>query len=256
MSEVEHVIRRELERLAPANEIPKSDWDAVRRKARRRSPQRRLAVALVFVVAAVVAPTFALSASVRDLLGFGGPPHPDYSRARLAVSAVIPGGRVARVWVAPSKEGGECEFVTFDPAGSRPPQTRMTGGGACTLGKTQLDGRLTWSFSHGRHQTPIIHGRVGAKHAARVDLRWHGGSQRLAYAHGFFVAAAPALNEPPFRLLPYDVVVLDAAGRAIDRSRIPTSFLYSDWKRVEPQLHRYRVSHGCSTTVLWQCKSR
>jgi hypothetical protein len=256
MSEVERLLRRELERLAPANETPGSDWRAVRRAARWRPTPRRLALALVFAVAAVVAPTFALSASVRDLFGFGEAPHPDYGRARLAVSTPIPGGRVARVWVAPSKEGGECEFVTLDPVGPPPQPTRMTGGGACTLGKTQLHGRLTWSFSHGRDQTPIIHGRVGKKQAAGVELRWHGGGQLLAYAHGFFVAAAPALNDPPFRLLPYDVVVLDAVGRAIARSRIPTSFLYSDWKRVEPQLHRYRVLHGCSTTVLWQCKSR
>lgn len=218
----------------------------------------RLAVVAAVILLAIAVPTLAVSASVRGWFGLGSPPRPDYRHARLAVSAPVPGGRVARVWVAPSASGGECEFVTIDPAGSKRQPVQMTGGGACTLGTDRFDGPLTWSLSHPRHNTPIIHGRVSSKlHAVRVELHWHGGSQLLAYnSSGFFVAAAPALGNPPFGHLPYDVIVYNPEGRIAARSRISTSFLYLDWKQVQPQLHRYRVTHACDTIAVWHCRSR
>jgi hypothetical protein len=237
-----------------------SDWgDVLRRVSMRGTMVRRWRFVLVAaaVLLAIVLPTLALSASVRGLLGLANPPSPDYRHARLAVSAPIPGGRIARVWVSPSTSGGECEFVTIDPVGSRRQPIRMTGGGGCSLGRKALHGPLVWSFSHGRRDAPLIHGRVDPKlRARRVELRWHRGTQQLAYNNGFFVAAAPALNDPPFHQLPYDVVAYDIDGRIAARSRIPTSFLYLDWKRVQPQLHQYRVAHGCDTTVVWRCRSR
>ena len=45
-------------------------------------------------------------------------------------------------------------------------------------------------------------------------------------------------------------------SRIAARSRIPTSFLYLNWKQVQPQLRQYRVAHGCNTTAVWRCKSR
>jgi hypothetical protein len=133
----------------------------------------------------------------------------------------------------------------------------MNGGATCTIGRERFGGALAWSFSHGHGRVPIINGRVGTGlHAGGVELRWHGGSQRLVYAHGVFVAAAPGLDNPPFRRLPYEVVVIGARGDVVHRSRIPTSFLYEDWKQVQPQLHRYRVAHGCDAIVLWRCRSR
>jgi hypothetical protein len=236
-----------------------SDWDDVLQRldrptvgARRWRPALLAAVVLL----TIAVPTLAFSASVRELIGLERAPRPDFRQARLAVSAPMPGGRVARVWVAPSTDGGDCEFVTIDPAGSKRRPTRMTGGGSCTLGKEHYRG-LSWSFSRGGDDPPVIHGRVGPNvHAARVELRWHGGSQRLMYNHDSFVAAAPALDDPPFRRLPYDVVVSNRAGRVVARTRIPTSFLYRDWKRVQPRLHEYRVAHGCEATVVWRCRSR
>lgn len=255
MSDLEQPLLAELERLAPADEIPARAWHDVRRQARRRPA--RSAVFAVLATAAVAAPTLALSASVRNLVGLGGPPNPDYSRARLAVSAPIPGGRVARVYLAPSKEGGQCSFVVLAPATSTAHPTQMNGGATCTLGQERFGGALAWSFSHGHGRVPIINGRVGTGlHAAGVELRWYGGSQRLAFAHGVFVAAAPGLDRPPFRKLPYELVVIGASGDIVYRSRIPTSFLFEDWKQVQPQLHRYRVAHGCDAVVLWRCRSR
>jgi len=236
------------------------DWDDVLQRANAQTVtmhRRRLALVAAAVLLAIALPTLALSASVRGLFGLGRPPRPEYRQARLAVSAPIPGGRVARVWVAPSTTGGTCEFVTIDPAGRNRHPVRMTGGGGCTLGHARFHGQLSWSFSRGRRDTPIVHGRVGANlHAARVELRWHGGVQQLAYSGGYFVAASPALKDPPFRRLPYDIVVYNTDGRIAAQSRIPTSFLYLDWKRFQPRLHRFRIAHRCSASLVWHCKSR
>jgi hypothetical protein len=237
-----------------------SDWDDVLLRvsqeaagARRRRPVLLVAVVLL----AIAVPTLAFSASARELIGFDNAPRPDYGQAQLAVSALVPGGRVARVWVAPSTDGGECVFVTIDPAGSKRRPAQMTGGGSCTLGQEQFRGEVTWSFSRAGQRTPLIHGHVGPNlHAARVELQWHGGSQELTLNRDYFVASAPALGDPPFRQLPYDVVVYNADGRVVGRSRIPTSFLYRDWKRVQPRLHEYRVAHGCQAIVVWRCRSR
>jgi hypothetical protein len=231
------------------------DWDDVLRRIPE-SPRARGRTVLVVAIAviAVVAPAFALSASVRELVGLGGQPEPVYARAQLVVSAPISGRRVARVWVSPSNVDGVCEFVTIDPAGAAGRPVRMTGGGACTR---QIDGRLDWTVAQGRNET-ILHGRFGGREpVAGVELRWYGGSQRLVYGrHGFFIAETPALANPPFRRLPFEVVVTGKDDGVLARSRIPTSLLYHDWKKVLPRLHRYRVAHGCDTTHIWRCRTR
>lgn len=258
MSDVEQLLRDELERLAPAAEIPAPDWPAVRRAGRGVPRHRRLVVAVGLTLVAAFALTLALSASARELVGLGGQPRPNYAQARLAVSAPIGGGQVARLWVAPSTAGGQCAFVTVAASGSVPRPTRMTRGGACTLGTRLLHGPF-WSFSHkgkGPHALATIYGRVAAARAAGVELRWRGGSQRLALADGFFVGSAQALSDPPFSRLPFNLVVLDARGKVATRLRIPTSFLYTDWKRVGPHLHTYRLLHGCQPGASWQCRSR
>src|SRR3981081_3076438 len=81
------------------------DWGEVlqRLNAKSASVHRwRLAVVAAVILLAIAVPTFAISASVRGWFGLGSPPQPDYGHARLAVSAPLPGGRVARVWVGPS----------------------------------------------------------------------------------------------------------------------------------------------------------
>ena len=245
------------ERFAATRDLrDDSDWSDVRRRVPQSRHRGRFALLAAAAVFAVAVPAFALSASVRGLLGFGI--QPEYAHARLAVSTPISKGRVARVWVAPAKGGGVCEFVTVDPAGSTGKPKQATGGGSCSE-RAGLGPGLSWSFSHGRGPAlTVFHGHYGRLvPVTRVDLRWHGGSQRLAVGHRFFLGEAPVLSDPPFTRLPFDVVVLGPGGRTVARERIPTSFLYLDWKEVEPHLRTYRRAHGCDTHGnVWHCKSR
>ena len=241
---------------ATRDALDDSDWGDVLRRVTRRAPaRRRIALIAVVAAAAIALPAFAFSASVRGLLGFGI--QPDYAHARLAVSAWISKGRVARVWMAPAKGGGVCEFVTIDPAGIISKPRQATGGGSCST-RPGLGPGLSWSFSRGRGATPtLFHGYYARLvPVTRVELRWHGGSQRLAIGHRFFLGETPVLADPPFARLPFDLLVLGPSGRAIARERIPTSFLYTYWKKVQPQLHAYRVAHGCTTKTNWVCRSR
>jgi hypothetical protein len=264
--DVEPMIHEELEQLSPREPVTRAWQDILARTAetaparseRQQRTRFRLVLGAALVAAAAIVPAGALSASVRSFFGLDRGVHPDYGQAQMMVSTPLPGGRVARLWVSPSTDGGQCEFVTYAPAGSQPKATRMDGGGTCTNGTRRFVGRLSWSFSSASKTTPpVISGRAGkGVHPARIELRWHDGSLTLASKDGFFIGAAPSLNSPPFRQLPYDVVVLDSDGRVSARSRIPTSFLYVQWKQVQPRLHAYRVAHGCGGKGIWECKSR
>jgi len=228
----------------------------VRRVGQRRSAGRLLAIAAVVLVVGAAVPTFALSASVRGFFGFGNQPRPEYGKAQLRVSALVGPGQVARLWAAPSTDGGECVVVTVAAPDSRARPSQINGGAACTLGKGVFHGQF-WSFSHGTRKTPpVIYGRLLVPGAVGVELRWRGGLQRLSYSNGFYIGSARSLSNPRFTQLPYDIVAVDAMGRIVNHARIPTSFLYSDWKQVEPKLYRYRVSHGCDSVNVWRCRSR
>jgi hypothetical protein len=257
---VEDLIRTELGRLATpvADRTPK--WNDVRARVPQagRFPRAALRAALaVAVVVAVVLPAVAFSSGVRSLLGFGSP-RPRYEQARLTAAAPLPDGRVAHLWVSPSTTGGECLFVTFDPRRSTPHPSRMFGGGGCSLRPQTHAPLFDWSLSRGIGRTPtVLSGRIDPRlHPARVVLRWHGGFRDITSRGGYFIAADPVLKNPPFRSLPLDVVAFDKHGRQVSTSRIPSAFLYSNWKRDQPKLRVYRRAHGCSTTVVWRCTSR
>jgi hypothetical protein len=278
MVDIDGALRGALEHLSPEGDaravVP--DWESVGallaapRRARRN--RIRLTFAAGVALVAVCVPAIALSATVRGWLGIG--PQPVYNKAQLVVSAPLPGARVARVWVGPSTDGGECEFVTITPASvvaidprtgaMRPPTTQTRGSSACTVGATRVPtNAFTWTIApvagdSADPRTTLVRGHLGPTyHPARVVLSWHGGEQRLALSKGYFIGVADTRN-PPFNRLPYTIVAYDAAGRATTRSRIPTSFLYTDWKKVEPRLRQYRQQHGCSPLParLWVCEKR
>jgi hypothetical protein len=210
---------------------------------------------------------------LRSACRFGS--QPVYNKARLVVSAPIAGNRVARLWVGPSTDGGECEiitvtaasFVTINPTtGAMRPVaagTRDSGGYGCTVGSRRVPPTaLTWTFSPvpvGNTHAALVHGHVGQTYnAVRVDVVWNGGKEKLRTVDGYFIGVVATIRNPGFHRLPYTVVAYNAQGHAVVHRRIPTSFLYSDWKGVESGLHHYRQSNGCSTNPkqLWVCKTR
>ena len=111
----------------------------------------------------------------------------------------------------------------------------------------------------GNPHAGLIWGHIGqADKATRVEVVWNRGRKKLRFAEGFFIGVVATIRNPAFDRLPYTVIAYNAQGHAVLRERIPTSFLFSDWKGVEPRLQHYRRSHGCSKTPtrLWQCKTR
>jgi hypothetical protein len=279
MVDTDLALQKILEHLSPEADARAAtpDWGLVRARLSAQRGTRvhrwRFAFAAAVALVAICLPAIALSASVRGWLGFGS--QPVYKKARLVVSTRIPGNRVARVWVSPSTDGGECEIVTVTPASfvvidpttgaMRPPaaRTRDSGGYGCTVGSTRVPpSALTWMESPvpvGNPTAALIHGHVGQTYkATRVRVVWNGGGAKLRLAGGYFIGVVATIRNPEFHLLPYTVVAYNARGHAVARRRIPTSFLYTDWKSVEPRLHRYRQEHSCSKnpTRLWACKTR
>ena len=222
---VEDLIRTELGRLAApvADRMP--EWNDVRARVpdAGRLPVTALRIALAVAVAlAAAVPAVAFSAGVRAFLGIGSP-HPRYEQAHLTAAASLPDGRVAHLWVSPSNTGGECLFVTFDPQGSTPHPSRMFGGGQCSVGPRTHAPLFDWSLSRGIGRTPtVLSGRIDPRlHPTRVLLRWHGGFRDITSRDGYFIAAAPVLKNPPFRLLPVAIVAFDKNGHEVSTARDP-----------------------------------
>jgi hypothetical protein len=278
MVDTDLALQKILERLSPEAEARAAtpDWRIVR--ARLSAPRGtrhhrwRLAFAAAAALAAICLPAIALSASVRGWLGLRS--QPVYEKARLVVWTPISGNRVARIWVAPSTDGGECEILTITPAsfvvinpttGAVHPaaaSARGNGGYVCTVGTRVPPDAFTWIESPvtvGNSTAALLQGHIGPTYkATHVGVTWNGGEAKLRLAGGYFVGVVATMRNPEFRRLPYTVIAYDAQGRVVARRRIPTSFLYTDWKRVEAPLHRYRQSHGCSHAIarLWVCKTR
>jgi hypothetical protein len=262
MFDVEPLILDELQRLSPLDKRESGDWEAILTRAAPDSRARKTAIqiALAFaVIAAVVIPTLAFSATVRSLVGLGQPA-PNYDQAHLRLEVALPQGYVARLWTAPSTQGGACMFTTYDASGAPSRPKKMTGGGFCSgAGALAVPRRrVFWSVGTALGGSYVLSGVAGlALHVSQVTLRWHGGAQAIATRDGYFLASVPVVASPPFRLLPFDLVATNDNGRTVATYRIPTSFLYLDWKHIEPKLRAYRQAHGCSEgPPIWHCRSR
>jgi hypothetical protein len=262
MFDVEPLILDELQRLSPLDKRESGDWEAILARATpdRHGRNAAIQIALAFaVIAAVAVPALAFSATVRSLVGLGQPA-PRYDRADLRLKVALPQGYVARLWTAPSTQGGRCMFVTYDASNAPSRPKEMTGGGFCsrngalTVPKTPI----FWSVGTALGGSHVLSGVAGpGLHVSQVTLRWHGGAQAIPTRDGYFLASVPVVASPPFRLLPFDLVATNNTGRAVATYRIPTSFLYLGWKHIELKLRAYRKAHGCSEgPAIWHCRSR
>jgi hypothetical protein len=205
--------------------------------SRRVSRRWLIAATVVIAVAAIAAPALAFSDGVRSFLGLQSEPAV-LEEARLLVSAPVAEGTVARLWVSPSKIGGECSFVTFGPPGTVERPSEM-GGGLCSdrplaaldrsRGVTVTVSKRPLSEAGARAWVPpVIEGYVDPSlGASRVEIRWTGGSKELAYANGYFIGAVEALYQAPAGLLPIRIIAYDADGREVDRRDVN-----AEWFRI------------------------
>jgi hypothetical protein len=211
------------------------------RLAARWRPSRRLVTAVVVVALVVIAvPALAVSDGLRSFLGLQ--PHPVFERSRLLVSAPVESGAVAHLWAAPSSSGGECTFITFGPPGKIEKPSRMTGGGACTLAqssRTNKSGPLGPLLMVGISKSPVgpfasagplIQGYLDSGlGATRVEIRWTGGSQELAYANDHFLGLVQALRQSaPEETRPIRIVAYDAEGRVVRKIAVNPA-----WFRID-----------------------
>jgi hypothetical protein len=232
-----------LEAADPAPRTPEVDQDRAdrvlaailsepRRERSGRLRRRRLLVAAIAVIVVGIAtPALAFNGSVRSL--FDHPESPAVlEESTLLVAAEVAPGTVARLWRSPAKGGGECAFVTFGPPGDVERAPEM-GGGACRWPApgASVGTPLPLSISASKRPLtpkgatswvpPVVSGGLDAGlGATRVEVRWNGGSQRLALADGHFIGAVEALYEPPASALPFHLVAYDAEGNEVARRKL------------------------------------
>lgn len=266
MTDVEPVIRVELERLAPQAETEWPDWNnVIGRTSVRPGLQRHRArrLALVAAVAfAVAAPAFALSSGVRSLLGFERA-EPVLDQARLLVSAPVGNAFYAHAWTSPSSTGGGCQFLTLDHSPTARSAAGRGGGGSCSAkygtgpratGNVAL--RVSLSVSRrpksgvpANWVPPIVGGSVlPSLRATRVEVVWNGGSLPLRLSNNNFLGGSPALYMPPFENFPYIVVAYDAQGNEVARKRLdsPTLMLMNGWKEYTRKYKEWKKSRDVS----------
>jgi hypothetical protein len=222
-----------------------------------RGGRRRLLVATVVALVAIGGPALALSATLRQLVGLSFP-HPILRDARLQVTAPAPHGQVLRLYTAPTREGGECWFVSVADARSRP-SPNLRGSASCTVTKgaklhsSKLPLEASWSMARrgdGQGARTWIAASVDGwvspvLHATRVQLEWAHGRQRLRLENNYFLGAAPVLYSPSFADLPFYLVAYDANGVEVARQKLGNAGLYLDWKhdRIQSKLRAYRLLH-------------
>jgi hypothetical protein len=196
-----------------------------------RRPRLVLAAAAVLIVG-MAAPAVA-SDRVRSFIGLEAHPHPVLEESTLLVSAPVAEGTVARLWLSPSTTGGECLFETYGPPGDVEHAPDMSGGGMCTERPISWEGiPLTFTGVHTgsggkphgatERVPPAVSGRVHPKlGAARVEVRWSGGSKALVLENEYFIGAVEELHEPPAERLPFFLVAYDADGQEVARLKLP-----------------------------------
>jgi hypothetical protein len=187
MFDVEPLILDELQRLSPFDKRESGDWEAIlaratpHRGARKTAIQTALAVA---VIAAVVIPTLAFSATVRNFVGLGQNV-PRFNQADLRLKVALPHGYVARLWTAPSTQGGACMFTTYDASDAPSLPTKITGGGFCTRsGARPIPGiPVYWSVGTALGGSYVYFGREHIKPKLAAYRKAHGCNKKAPIWH-------------------------------------------------------------------------
>ncbi len=191
------------------------------------------------VVAALAAPTVAMTGKLADIPGFAGyavkgrtaqpSSVPDLSRASKLVSAKLPSGQELAVWQAPNAGGGHCVFLDKSAATAGVPTT-ITGAGECTdsppsqkwMNKdSPVSTNIGWAkTSEGAYGYEVtIEGRVDVARVAGLAVVSSAGAMPVALSHGYFVGGL-APSGACGKLAPggpYFLVAYDRSGTEVGR---------------------------------------
>ena len=243
------VLAARLAEVAPACGAP--DWPDVRRRANARAVRRRIlrlcaaaSVGLAAIVAAT--PALGLRGQIVQLFAGGSPAPPPVvesfgqidvaappgmatgviaGEARDVMEAPLSTGKTAVVWVAPTRSGGFCVFVSTEGR-------RAMGGGGCDRDRSlpfapglEIPGPIS---PNGTILAPpvIFDGETLIRGAATVEIRFEDGeSARTPVVWvsppidaGFFVYEVPEAHWQAGHR-PVAVVLQDAEGRTLAQAK-------------------------------------
>jgi hypothetical protein len=264
VTDVELIVRNELDRMLPRTRSA-PDWsDVVRRTRKRRMPSRPLVLAAAFVAAAILAAVG--YAVVRYVIV--GSPAPQSVKDRLTLLDTVKGELIPKVhrskgievektraaaviqastgpvylWVAPTKSGGYCRFVQVVGTELRDGSPNLSGG--CTSSKERVDIGADGSRVHGKLLELVV-GHVAAP-ARRVRIRFASGAEHtFTLSPGGFLLAEV---EPVDRIR--EITVLDGSGTVLSHQmrRLPPLGPHS-FPRIKPTgpAHTVAVIHTVRT---------
>lgn len=268
MTDVEPLIRTQLEGLMPLPGDSRRDWaDVLERYGRRQTfPRRRvlLAVAIALAAALLATPAFGLRDQIAHLFAAdkrppglivkyfrsqnSGPPGTApvvAPEARVALVASIAGYGNRVVWVAPTRAGGFCSNDGCDRNRAVPFRTTLT-----ITGPSPRKSPDPWS----RDVHVLLEGDTLLRRGSTVVLHFEDGSSestplvwvKKPIAAGFFVYDLPKEHwEPGDRLVA--LVVEDANGQELARSTTASrEFRDAQSKGLAPSSKAERpASAGC-----------
>lgn len=198
-----------------------------------RRSRRVVAAAVAVAVAAIAAPALATSDDVRSFFR-GDEPLAVLDQSRLVVVAPVGEGKLARVWEAPARAGGECSFTTVGPEADRGKPNEM-GSGICgpasadlqrsTTVSVTVDNRPDAAADLEKWVPPLVEGYLDpALGATSVEVRWTGGSKKLAYSDGRFIGSVEELYNAGAEMLPIQLVARGAQGQEVHQGEIPAQW--------------------------------
>lgn len=267
MTDVELIVRNELERMIPRTPTG-PDWsDVVRRTRKRRMPSRPLVLAAAFVLAAILAAVG--YAVVRYVIV--GTPAPRAVKDRLRVIDALNKGELipkkhrslgveaektragavlqastgpVYLWVAPTKRGGHCEFLQIVGAELPDGRPNLTGGCSSTEPRRRVEIGNSAMSVRGK-LLGLVFGRA-APPARSVRIRFGSGVRR-----SFSVSTAGfVLGEVKPRDPIREITVLDGSGHVVSHQlrRLPPVGRRS-FPRIKPTgpAHTVAVIHTVRT---------
>jgi hypothetical protein len=268
VTDVELIVRNELERMIPRTQSAPNWGDVVRRapSAAPRVRNRRMLSRPVVLVAAFAA------AAILSAVGYAvaryvivGSPAPRAVKDRLTLLDTVRGELIPRVnrgsgievektraaavlqastgpvylWVAPTEQGGYCQFLQIVGTETRDGGPNLSGG--CVSPKQRVDIGVSGSRVDNKWLELVV-GHAAAP-GRSVRIRFASGAQRnvALSPRGFLLAEVRAKD--PIR----EITVLSGTGRVISRQRGLPVFAQHSFPKPTGPVHTVAVIHTVRT---------